>query len=346
MSKLFKGKCILVTGGAGSIGRTIIRHLLPWQPLQIRSFDQSESAQFELSRVNAKHKNIRYLIGDVRDAERVRRAMEGVDYVFHASALKHVPLCEYNPFEAVHTNVMGTQNVLSAAMAQNIRAVINISTDKAVNPIGAMGAAKLLAERLTTASYYSSGPRRTRCASVRFGNVMNTNGSVIPTFHQQIRQGGPVTVTDGAMTRFMMSIEQAIDLIFEALSMTHGGEIFILKMPTLRIKDLAQEMIRHYQSTNGNGQRPIKIKEIGIRAGEKLSEALMTPEEAATALELPHMFILPPREPFEETMIIKRKYPRARPASGQAYTSDQQTALVPAEIRRLLQSIVLSPAYS
>jgi UDP-N-acetylglucosamine 4,6-dehydratase len=337
MHDLFKDKTILVTGGAGSIGKRIIYNLLPSKPAAIRSFDHNEYAQFQLSQELKGHDTMRFLIGDVRDAERVRRAVEGVDYVFHASALKHVPLCEYNPFEAVQTNILGTQHVLDAAFREEVQVVINVSTDKAVNPVAAMGATKLLAERLTSSTYYSSGRHRTRCASVRFGNVINSNGSVIPTFLEQIRKGGPVTVTDPRMTRFMMSSDQAVNLIFEALELTRGGEIFILKMPVIRIMDLAEELIALYQ--NGSG-RAIQIEQVGIRPGEKLEEELMTPEEAREVVELPHMFILPPRRMIDSMPMYKSEYtfnyPGAKRTGLQPYRSGEQTPLTRPQIRQLM----------
>lgn len=345
MRKIFENKRILVTGGAGSIGRRIIYHLLPFKPAAIRSFDHNEYAQFQLSQELKNRDALRFLLGDVRDAERVRRAMEGVDYVFHASALKHVPLCEYNPFEAVHTNILGTQNVLDAAFREEVQVVINISTDKAVNPVAAMGATKLLAERLTSSSYYYSGRHRTRCASVRFGNVINSNGSVIPTFLEQIKRGGPVTITDPRMTRFMMSTDQAVELIFEALELTQGGEIFILKMPVVRIEDLAEELMVLYQETTPHPRRRISLHTIGIRAGEKLDEELMTLEEATNAIELPHMFIVPPQRVFESMPMYKAfkgNYPGGKPTQKKRYRSNEQIPLSHPQIRLLLRDAGLN----
>ena len=310
MRNLFKNKTILVTGGAGSIGKRIIHHLLPYQPKAVRSFDNSEYGQFQLSQeLKAYEASMRYLMGDVRDPARLRKAMEGVDYVFHGSALKHVPLCEYNPFEAVGTNVVGTQNVLDAAIHEDVDVVINISTDKAINPTSAMGATKMLAERLTTSSFYSTGKHRTRCASVRFGNVINSNGSVIPTFLSQIEKGGPVTITDARMTRFMISTDQAVELIFRTVEHTRGGEIFILKMPVLRIKDLAEELIALYHQFSGKPKRTIPIKVVGMRVGEKLTEELMTETESERVVELPDMYIILPQQQFEGTALYRKKHP-------------------------------------
>lgn len=344
MRKLFAGKCILVTGGAGSIGRHIVKKLLAFKPRAIRSFDHDEFAQFKLSEELKKHSAMRYLIGDVRDSERVMRAMDGVDYVFHASALKHVPLCEYNPFEAVQTNVLGTQNVLDAAIRKQVRVVINISTDKAVNPIAAMGATKLLSERLTSSSYHYSNPHETRCASVRFGNVINSQGSVLPTFIEQIRQGGPVTITDTRMTRFVMSINQAVDLIFEAVGMARGGEIFILKMPTVKIVDLAKELIAIQQNSTTRYRQPIQLKSVGVRAGEKMEEELMTSYEAEDAVETQDMFIIPPKAISVAEAHAKTNYPGARKAKVQSYRSDEQIPMTREKIRQLLQEVLPTTA--
>lgn len=335
MHEIFRNKNILVTGGAGSIGKQIIKKLLSYNPHHIRSFDHNEKGQFELSQELQAHKNMRYLMGDVRDAERVIRAMEDVDYVFHTSALKHVPLCEYNPFEAVNTNVLGTQNVLSAAMKHEVKKVINISTDKAVNPAASMGATKLLAERLTSASYYYVGKHRTLCASVRFGNVMNTNGSVIPVFRDQIRRGEPVTITDNRMTRFMMSTSQAIDLVFQAMEITRGGEIFILKMPVLKIIDLAHELIALTQEMDSHVKK-VTTQTIGARAGEKIHEELMTADEAQSALELPHMFIIPPDQLSRHPLKNAQDYPGTAPSQQSSYSSKDQKALSRQQIRDLL----------
>lgn len=285
---IFKNKDILVTGGCGSIGSEIVKQLLKYDPKRVRVFDNSEHGHFKLNQ-QIKSDKIRNLIGDVRDINRVMRAMEGVDIVFHAAALKHVPFCEYNPFEAVSTNVMGTQNLVEAAMNQKVKIFVGISTDKAVNPTCTLGATKLLAEKIIT-----NIPGATDCkfCCVRFGNVLNSVGSVIPIFQHQIEHGGPLTITSNEMTRFFMGIDDAVNLVLKSAELTTGGEVFILKMDALRIKDLAQVMIEELAPKHGYKPKDIKINYIGVRPGEKIDEILLTPEEVPYVADVGEMFIL------------------------------------------------------
>lgn len=229
---------------------------------------------------------VRCFLGDVRDKDRVSWAMKGAETVFHAAALKHVELNEYSPFESVKTNVLGTQNMLEAALLNNVGTFINISTDKAANPTSTMGASKLLAERLTSGANNFRGKARTVFASVRFGNVLNSSGSVLPIWQEEIKQGQPLTITDKDMVRYFMTIEDAVSLIFKAATIAQGGEVFILKMPALKIIDLAETLSEVLA-------QPLKIKAVGKRQGEKLFEKIVTRTEAALALELPEMFVLP-----------------------------------------------------
>lgn len=290
-NSFFQGKSILITGGAGSIGSVLVRKLLELDPRVIRIFDNNETGLYDLYN-ELQSQKIRPLIGDIRDKDRINRALEGIDILFHASALKHVPLCEYNPFDAVKTNILGTQNIMDAALDHSIDKVILISTDKASNPTNVMGATKLLAERLTVSMNYYRGERNTSFSCVRFGNVLNTRGSVVPLFKSQIMRGGPVTLTDSSMTRFMMTIPRAIELIFKATELAKGGEIFILKMPALRIKDLAEVMVYEFAPMYGYMPKDIEIKTIGKRPGEKVYEELMTSYEAENAYENEDMFIV------------------------------------------------------
>jgi UDP-N-acetylglucosamine 4,6-dehydratase/5-epimerase len=237
---IFEGKDILVTGGCGSIGSEIVRQLVGHGPKRVRVLDNDESGHWRLSQ-EIDSPILRNLVGDIRDRPRVDRAMEGVDYVFHAAALKHVPLCEYNPFEAVNTNVVGTQNVVDAAIYKGVQKFIGISTDKAVNPINTMGATKLLSERLIVNA--PVGFSEIQVACVRFGNVLGSVGSVIPMFRQQISVGGPVTVTTPDMTRFFMTIPQAVRLVLDSARRMTGHEIFVLKMDVAKILDIAEVMI-------------------------------------------------------------------------------------------------------
>lgn len=293
MEKTFKDKVILVTGGCGSIGSQIVRTLLAYEPYQIRIFDNRETEMFRIEQELGAAAPVRYLIGDVRDKDRVKVAMEGVDYVFHAAALKHVPLCEYSPFEAVKTNVHGTQNVVEAALDTNVERVINISTDKVTNAISTMGATKLLTERLMTAAEFCKGLKRTLFASVRFGNVMGTNGSVIEVFKRQIEDGGPITITDPNMTRFIMSIPHAVKLVVKAALSMQGGELFILKMPVFRLDDLTEVIIEETLPQREGVATQIKTEIVGLRLGEKRYEDLLTEEEAQIALETDEFFIVP-----------------------------------------------------
>jgi len=292
-SEFFKNKDILVTGGCGSIGSGIVKRLLKFDVKRIRVFDNRESAQFYLQEELKEYKKkLRTLIGDIRDKERLKWAMKGVDIVFHCAALKHVPLCEYNPFEAVATNVYGTQNLIDVARDENVEKFILISTDKAVNPINTMGATKLLAEKLVLNA--SLGEVKTLFSCVRFGNVLNSEGSVIPLFIKQIKKGGPVTITSQDMVRFFMTMKEAVDLILIAAKIMKGREIFILKMNAMRIIDLAEVMIEELAPKYGFNSKKIKIKSIGVRPGEKFYECLMTEEEASNVEEYKNMFILRP----------------------------------------------------
>jgi len=292
MSSIYTGSKILIIGGTGTIGQHLTRMLLQDHPAVIRIFSRDEHKQFEMQQQFSIHKNMRYLIGDVRDGDRLIRAMEDIDYVFHLAAMKHVPACEYNPFEAVQTNVIGTQNVIQAALITGVRKVLFTSTDKAISPTNTYGATKLMAERLISVSEFQKGPKQTIFSAVRFGNVMGSRGSVIPLFINQILEHKRVTVTDLSMLRYMMTPKQAIDLILEANEIAQGGEIFILKMPIIRLKDLVEIIISETTDLYAINE-PIEIRQIGIRIGEKRIEELMSEEEKAHVIETERMYILP-----------------------------------------------------
>ena len=294
MVDIFRGKNVLVTGGSGSIGSEIVKKLLQYEPQVVRVLSNDENCLFNLEQELQGHPNLRFLVGDIRDKDRLQHAVENIHFVFHAAALKHVPLCEYNPFEAVKTNVLGTQNVIEAAMAEEVEKLITISTDKAVNPVNVMGATKLLAERLTVSANYYKGLRKTAFSCVRFGNVLDSRGSVVPLFREQIRKGGPVIVTDPDMTRFVMSIPKAVELVLEAAGMARGGEIFIFKMRALRTGDLAQAMIEELAPRYGYDPKSVKVEISGRRAGEKVYEELLTEDEAMNVSETDDMFIVAP----------------------------------------------------
>jgi UDP-N-acetylglucosamine 4,6-dehydratase len=328
MVNVFGGKNILVTGGTGSIGSDIVRKVLQCGPEVVRVLSNDENCLFSLEQELQGHSNLRFLVGDIRDKERLQRAVENIDFVFHAAALKHVPLCEYNPFEAVKTNVLGTQNLIEVAMEQEVEKLITISTDKAVNPVNVMGATKLLAERLTISANYYRGFKKTAFSCVRFGNVLDSRGSVVPSFREQIRKGGPVVVTDPDMTRFIMSIPEAVELVLKAAEIAREGEIFIFKMPALRIGDLAQAMIEALAPQYGYNPRSVKVEISGKRAGEKIYEELLTADEAINASETQDMFIISPAAGSQESKMI----------SVDAYRSDRDGILLSREeIKELLR---------
>ena len=334
MENIFKDKKIMVTGGTGSIGSEIVRRVLKYNPNVVRILSRDESKQFELEQEIGDLENVRFLIGDVRDKDRLNRAFEDIDIVFHAAAMKHVPACEYNPFEAVKTNVMGTQNVIDAALDNDVEKVIAISTDKAASPINTMGATKLLAEKLIIDANFYKGNRKTVYSCVRFGNVMASRGSVIPLFEKQIQNGGPVTVTDPEMTRFMMTIPQAVDLVFKATKKAHGGEIFIFKMPVVKLGDLAKYMIEHFAPMYGRKPELIEINTIGVRNGEKMYEHLMNEEEAQYAYETKDMYIVLPQSTFHSYFLDG-----GTKAEQKRYASDDAKVLGVNEIKNLLWTL-------
>ncbi|QSQ10402.1 UDP-N-acetylglucosamine 4,6-dehydratase (inverting) [Koleobacter methoxysyntrophicus] len=328
----FKGKKILVIGGTGSLGRVIIRKLIKFNPEVIRVFSRDEAKQYEMQWELSNYSNIRFLLGDVRDYKRLLRAMEDIDIVFNTAALKHVPACEYNPFEAVKTNVLGTQNVIEAALNCEVEKVIYTSTDKAISPTNTMGATKLLAERLISAADYYKGNKKTVFTAVRFGNVIGSRGSVIPLFERQIREKKEVTITNGEMTRFMMTISQAVDLTLEAAKRAQGGEIFVLKMPVIKLNDLVEVVIEEFSKKYKYTANEVSRRIIGLRPGEKLYEELMTEEEAKYALELDNMFIIPP-------LFTKKcyNYEGVKPFKNTVYSSQNQKPLNKEEIKNLLK---------
>lgn len=340
LSNFYKDKTILVTGGVGSIGSEIVREVLKFDPKVVRILDNNETGLFNLEH-ELKLKRIRLFIGDVRDKERLIKATEGVDIIFHAAALKHVPLCEYNPYDAVKTNVIGTQNLIDAALSNGVKKVIFVSTDKAVNPRNVMGATKLLAERLTILSNFYLGLKKFSLSCVRFGNVMDSSGSVIPLFKDQITNGGPVTVTDKEMTRFIMSIPNAVELILKAGKMANGGEIFILKMPAIKIGDLAEVMIEELSPKLGHDPNNIEMKIIGRRASEKLYEELMTEDEAENAYENDEMFVMLPQL-YDILGDVSFDLPAGFiKTQSRTYSSNEVKLLAKEEIKTLLNDLDL-----
>jgi UDP-N-acetylglucosamine 4,6-dehydratase len=278
-------KVVLVTGGTGSFGKKFTRLLLEEkEPKKIIIFSRDELKQHEMRVHGFTDPRLRYFIGDVRDRDRMFRALQGVDIVVHAAALKQVPACEYNPMEAIKTNIIGTSNVVEAALDVGVEKVLALSTDKAVNPVNLYGATKLAAEKLVIQSNAYAGGRATRYSCVRYGNVVGSRGSVVPLFLKQ-RESGKVTITDERMTRFWLSLEQGVHFVINCIEIMEGGEVFVPKIPSTTIVDLAKAIAP---------QAEIEI--IGIRPGEKLHEVLISEDESRTAVELERMFVVQPAE--------------------------------------------------
>ncbi len=333
---IFKNKKILVTGGAGSIGTCLVRELLKFNPEVIRILDIDESALFFAEHELDNAEKLRFLIGDVRDKDRLARAMEDIDLVFHLAALKHVKACEYDPFEAVKTNIIGAQNIIEAALKNNVEKVIFTSSDKAATPNNTMGATKLLAEKIFNSASFARGTARTAFSSVRFGNVMGSQGSVIPLFKIQIEKGGPITITNPNLTRYMMSLSEAVRLIIKCAVLTKkGGGTFIFKMPVVRVGDLAQILIEELAPKHGYKPADIKIKVIGLKPGESCSEELMSDEERRIAIDKKDLFIIPSYlamhrngiEDMGDAIIKDRK----------GYDSRYETPITKEEVRAMLR---------
>lgn len=328
----FKGKKILVIGGTGTIGKKIVDELLEKEVGVLRVYSRDEYKQFIMAEeYHKKHKNIRFLLGDVRDKERLDRAMKDIDIVFNLAAMKHVPAAEYNPFEAVKTNVMGTQNVIDCAIDNGVSHVIYTSSDKAVSPTNTMGATKLLAERLIASADFHKGNSNITFAAVRFGNVMGSRGSVVPLWKDQILNSSKITITEPQMTRFMMTVNDAVKLTLSAGEKAEGGEIFVLKMPVIKLIDLAEVVIEEVCKQNSIDKKSIKIEKIGLRPGEKLYEELMTIKEAGEALDFGDMFSIYP--PHKIEYINKKSKQRA---SEKAYSSESESPMTKEEIREYI----------
>lgn len=295
MNSFLRGKRVVVTGACGTVGRELVSQLLgKYQVGELIGLDNNESELFFLEQKFSEYPNARFFLADIRDRDKLLKQMRDIDVVFHAAAFKHVILCERSPFEAVQTNILGVQNVISAACESQVERVIFTSSDKAVNPTNVMGTSKLMGERLMTAANSNLRGNGPIFASTRFGNVLGSRGSVIPIFREQIRQGGPLTLTDPDMTRFIMSIKDAVQLVIESAYLARGGEVFITKMPVIRVQDLAEVMIRELAPSYGHQAENIKIEIIGTKPGEKMYEELMNHEETRRAWELDRYFTVLP----------------------------------------------------
>ena len=295
MDNYFTKKSLLITGGCGTIGSELVRQLLEeFNVKELVVLDNNESEIFFLEQRFSQYENARFFLADVRDRDKLCRKFKGIDIVFHAAALKHVILCERSPFEAIQTNIIGVRNIIDASCESNVEKVIFTSSDKAVNPTNVMGTSKLMGERLITAANSNLRGSGQIFASTRFGNVLGSRGSVIPIFREQIRRRGPVTLTDSQMTRFIMSIQEAVRLVIDSALLAKGGEVFVTKMPAIRIKDLAEIMIHELAPKYGFRSTDIKVKNIGIKSGEKLYEELLSEEETRRTFELEKYFVVYP----------------------------------------------------
>jgi UDP-N-acetylglucosamine 4,6-dehydratase len=315
-------KVILLTGGTGSFGKKFAEIMLKkYHPKALRIFSRDELKQSEM-REYFKDDALRFFIGDVRDKDRLHRAMERVDIVVHAAALKQVPSCEYNPFEAIKTNIIGAENIIDVAIDRQVEKVMAISTDKAVNPINLYGATKLCAEKIFVHGNSYAGEKRTIISCVRYGNVVGSRGSVVPVFKEQ-KEKGSLTITDERMTRFWITIEQGVEFVVKCIGMMQGGEIFIPKIPSMKITELAESIAPGCQR-----------KIIGIRPGEKIHEVLISEDEARQTLELEDMFVIQPAHPWWGG----EKWAYAKPLpDGFRYASDTNTQwLTIDELRRML----------
>ena len=280
-----KGKTILITGGTGSFGNAVLRRLLKMDIGEIRIFSRDEKKQEDM-RIELANDRVKFYIGDVREYSSIHQAMKGVDYVFHAAALKQVPSCEFYPMEAVRTNVLGAENAMTAAIANKVTKMVVLSTDKAVYPINAMGLSKAMMEKLMVAKSRMQQPGETVLCATRYGNVMASRGSVIPLFVQQLKEGKPLTVTDAEMTRFLMSLEDSVDLVLHAFEHGQNGDIFVQKSPASTIADLAEALKRIFKKDN-------LVKVIGTRHGEKHYESLVSREEMAKAQDVGRYYRIP-----------------------------------------------------
>lgn len=289
---LFTGKTLLITGGTGSFGNAVLNRFLPTDIGEIRIFSRDEKKQDDMrhdfqTRFPGLSDKIKFYIGDVRDIASVRNAMHGVDYIFHAAALKQVPSCEFFPIEAVKTNILGTENVLTAAIEEGVKTVVCLSTDKAAYPVNAMGTSKAMMEKVIVAKSRTGSPEKTKICCTRYGNVMCSRGSVIPLWIDQMKKGEPITITDPKMTRFIMSLEEAVDLVLFAFEKGESGDILVQKAPACTIETQAKAVCRIFGGDENN------IRVIGIRHGEKMYETLLTNEECASAVDLGNFYRVP-----------------------------------------------------
>ena len=335
---MLNGKSILVTGGTGSFGKEFVKTILERYPHVERLvvFSRDELKQFEMAQVfsGERYPAMRYFIGDVRDGERLRRAMERIDIVIHAAALKHVPVCEYNPFEAIKTNIIGAQNVIEAAMDTGVSRVVALSTDKAAAPINLYGATKLASDKLFVAANYSKGSRDLKLSVVRYGNVMGSRGSVIPFFLKR-RECGVLPITDERMTRFNITLEEGVGLVLHALESMWGGEIFVPKIPSYRILDVAEAVAPS-----------CRMESIGIRPGEKLHEEMITETDSMSTVELADKYVILPSMSTWDTDEFIAAHSGRMCEPGFRYSSGENTEWLSVEQIRELIRMHVDPSFS
>jgi len=322
---ILDNKTILVTGGTGSFGQKFIEYILNNKnPKSIRIFSRDEMKQWEMKRKFDSNKKLRFFIGDVRDKNRLMRAFEGVDIVVHAAALKHVPVCEYNPFEAVLTNTIGVQNIIEAALFNNVDKIMAISTDKAVDPVNLYGATKMCMEKIcTAANVYSGKNRRTKISCVRYGNVFGSRGSILPLWNEQ-KKNGYITITDKRMTRFWLTLDQGIEFVINSIELMEGGEVFVPKISSMKVIDLSKVVAPNCE-----------VRVIGIRPGEKLHECLITENEARNTYEMENYFVVIPKgDGYTSPLALKGK---SLPDNFKYTSNENNKWLSPDQILKILK---------
>jgi FlaA1/EpsC-like NDP-sugar epimerase len=333
----FRGKRVLVTGACGTIGRQLV-HLLHgnFEIAALTALDHNESALMFLEERYSDVKNTRFVLADVRDLSSLLREMRNVDILFHAAAYKHVYLCERSPLEAIQTNIFGVQNVIQAAVENGVQRLVFASSDKAVNPTNVMGTSKLMGERLITAAALHPDLPGAHFLSARFGNVLGSRGSVIPIFRDQIRRGGPVTLSDSRMSRFIMSLDEAVRLVIESVALALPGDVLVTKMPAIRISDLAHVMVREFAPRCRRDPASIKIIVTGQRPGEKLYEELMNEEEIRRSLELKRYFVVRPAMTTGKSEMASLYEGENPKPVDRAYNSENVTPLTQPELTAFL----------
>ena len=330
MNNFLKNKTILVTGGTGSFGHQIVEDILKkYQPKEIRILSRGEDKQFLMRQFYRGNKLLKFFIGDVRDYETVSGVTAGVDAIFHAAALKQVPFCEENVIEAAKTNITGAENIIRAALANNVDFVVSVSTDKAVEPVNVMGMTKAIQERLFISANLLRNGGNTKFICVRYGNVLGSTGSVVPLFKSQIDRGESITVTDLSMTRFILTLPQAIELVFYAAKHGVGGEVFVRKMPAHTIKDLVEVMIEELKPFRS------RVTEIGIRPGEKIHESLVSPSESIRTIEKKDYYIILPQIKIPE---IDKHYLELKVNEPFRFSSDIAQKLSKKELKLILRN--------